>query len=512
MFFLSKDSLQVQHTMALVPAIQFSDLAAQLTSGEVNQFIKDFAASNSQLIIQLLSIRFINQSTVLHVDPLNAQCNEIISTIILSRDTDRNQSGVMTFNKLPHILIGHCGSFLNQKSYRALSLCNRSTYLGMSSPNMLEELTVYYPGDSEPADHPLDLSSFPMANKLTLRISNFRCSPDGRFIKIPRPRQVERVKIIASKISKMPRLQSLDIYSLCNDHELIEIMANHQRTNQNVRCIRVQYDTSSSLTAFKNLEFLHLEIGREDANATVSEMNAITRTLGGLKGLTLSGCNSPFGLQLLQAIGHQLQYLELYYIKYGSSGSTVNLENTNFENLKQLVIREDCACDLRGDILKTATNLEKARIDFYDDSVEEEISCITEMIGNCEKLEYFEIVNGDHIEQVLDAVNRGLFRSRMCERESLKIRIENSNDLDLENEEHMVMRFDQTIHQLQMSKVEQWMILLGRYTVEKMIKKLIDSLTADVQVVENKESNLVVISNPNCTINGYAEQWLVVNV
>ena len=493
--------------MAFVSAIQFSDLAAQLTCEEANQFIKDFAASHSQLIIQLLSIRFINQSTVLHDDPLNAQCNEIISNIILSRETDRNKTGVMTFDKLPHILIGHCGSFLNQKSYRALSRCNRSTYLGASSPNMLKELDVYYPADWEPADHPLDLASFPMANKVTLRIAKFRNSPNGEGIEIPRPRQVESVKIVASEIAKMPRLQSLNLYSLGNDHELIEIIANHQRTNQNVRWVRLQYDSVSSLTTFKNLAFLHLDICDEDANATVSEMNAITRTLSGVKALILYDCNSPFGLQLLQSIGHQLQYLELYRIGHGS---TDNLKNTNFDNLKQFVILPECEYDPCANILETATNLEKARICFSDEFGQDKgLLCTTEMIGNCEKLEHIHILNGDYIEQVLDAVNRGLFRSRMCERESLKIRIDNCMDLDLESEGDFVMRFDQTIHQLQMSKVEQWMILLPRYTVENVINKLIDSLTASVRIVEDKESELVVISNPNCTINGYAEQWLM---
>ena len=71
------------------------------------------------------------------------------------------------------------------------------------------------------------------------------------------------------------------------------------------------------------------------------------------------------------------------------------------------------------------------------------------------------------------------------------------------------MKFEQTIHQLQISKVEQWMILLREYTVTNVIKKLIDSLTGDERIIEDKESDLVVISNRNCTINGYAERWLM---
>ena len=238
---------------------------------------------------------------------------------------------------------------------------------------MLKELTVCCPAISEPEDLSLDLASFPMVSELILKIPEIGSSPKG---------DVEQVRVIASEIVKMPRLQSLDLYSLGIDHEIIEIIANHQRTNQNVRCLVLQYDTVSSLTAFKNLNFLYLDIEDPNANATVSEMNTATQTLSGLKGLNLMDNNSPFEMQLLQSIGHQLQYLELHYV---GCGSTINLGNTNFGNLNQLVIGEDCGCDFR-DIWKTATNLEKLKIDFSDDDIEKESSFITKIIVNCKKL------------------------------------------------------------------------------------------------------------------------------
>ena len=477
--------------MSLIPAIQFNDLAAQLTVEETKQFIGDLAVSHPQLIIQLLSTRFIRQSTVRNNEALNAHCNGLISAIIQSRVGDRGKSGVNAFHELPRMLIGHCGSFLDQRSYKALSLCNRATYLGTNSPIMLKELDVRYPFS-------VDLASFPMASKLTLRISKFRRSSKGKKVTTPRPRLVKKVRIIASGIAKMPRLQSLDLNALGSDHELIEIIANHERTNQNVRCVSLHCDTVSSLKAFKSLEFLHLAIGQEDADATVPEMKEITRTLRGLKGLILNDCNSELGLQLLQSIGHQLQYLELHHIDY-DSGNLYVLENTNFGNLKQFVIGETCEYDSCRDILETATNLEKVKIQFRDGLDDDGLLSFTEMI---------EIVDVGFIIHLLDAMNRGLFRSRMCERESLRIRIENFEALENE-EEDLVMRFDQTIHQLQMSKVEQWVILLGRCTTNQ-IKTLIDSLqTANVRIVEDKESELVVISNLDCIINGYAERWLM---
>ena len=359
--------------MALVPAIQFNDLAAQLTAEEAKQFISDLAVSHPQLIIQLLSTRFINQSTVRNNDALIANCNGRISAIIRSRDGDHNKSGVNAFHEVPRMLIGHCGSFLDQKSYRALSLCNRTTYLGTYSPIMLKELTVCYPTESGVGQLSPDLASFPKASKLDLRIS--------KKVKTPRPRLVEQVAIMASEIAKMPDLQSLDLEYLGIDHELIEIIANHERTNQNVRRVSLHYDTVSSLTAFRNLEFLRLDIA-EDAEATVSEMKKITRSLSGLKGLALNDLDSELGLQLLQSIGHQLQYLDLHHV-----GNYGNMMDINLGNLKQFVMGAGCGYDFCFNLLKTATNLEKVKIDFSNELGETEgLLSFTEMIGNCEKL------------------------------------------------------------------------------------------------------------------------------
>ena len=308
---------------------------------------------------------------------------------------------------------------------------------------MLKELTVCYPVISEPKDPPLDLSSFSMATKLTLRIRMWH-SPKGEQTKTPRQRLVGKVKSIASEVAKMPRLHRLELYDLGIDHELVEIIVNQERTNQNVRYVSLHYDTVFSLTAFKNLEFLHLDIDDENANANDSEMNAITQTLSGLKGLTLIGCYSPLGMQLLQSIGHQLQHLELHYV---GCGSTINLQHTHFRNLKEFVMGEDCVYDLSSHIWKTVTNLEKAKIDFGGVEVGEGLSCITEMMEKCENLEYLEIVHGDCIDEILDAMDRGLFRSRKYERKRLKISIE--SDMDTETEEDLAMKFDRIIHRLQ---------------------------------------------------------------
>ena len=115
--------------MALVPAIEFGNLFAQLTAEETQRFIADLTQSHPKLILQLLSLRFVHQSNIGTTDPLNSHCIDSISSIILSRDPDKEitDSKGVNLNTLPLRLIGLCSSYLDQKSNRRLCVCDRST-------------------------------------------------------------------------------------------------------------------------------------------------------------------------------------------------------------------------------------------------------------------------------------------------------------------------------------------------------------------------------------------------
>ena len=493
--------------MSLVTAIEFNNLAAQLTVEETKRFINNLTISYPQLINNLLSSRFISQSRADTEDSLNLHCNDSITAIIRSRNTDCSTSNVATFDALPRLLIGHCGSFLDQKSYRALSQCNRSTYLGTNSPIMLRELTVRYPVISESADLSLDLALFPMANKLTLNICN-----DSRRI------EVHKMKLMAAQMAKMRRLRCLDLQGLNLDHKLIEILAKQERINQNVRWLGLDNPPLPSISVFKNLQFLCLNIECEYQRATDSEMKAIFQSLSGVEGLRLIDSHSPFGHQLLVAIGQQLKYLELNYIgiKRHGNGPYGNLQSINFRNLEQLMIGDECLYDLSRKILKTATNLEKARIDCTDESVgrlTDRLLLIADMLERCEKLQHFEISCTFFVGQILDTMTRGLFRSRNFEKKELKIII--SASFHSFNEDGLVMKLDGVINQLLICKVDQWMLLLKEYegdmetTVIKKLTASMHDLHVDLRVLEDKENKVTVISSPECVINGYATRWLM---
>ena len=190
-------------SISLVQAIKVRDLVAQLSSTETQSFVTNLALCDPQLIIRSLTSRFICQSKSSDDNIENTKCNQILSTIIQSRDSDDSKSCDEKLDTLPRRIIGICSSFLDQKSHAALSVVNRSTYLGSNTPILLQELTVQYKSDS---DHGLlDISTFHFAKKLTLKVP--LKDDDSEDLAI----STDKMNLIPSQIATMPRIQSLDL-------------------------------------------------------------------------------------------------------------------------------------------------------------------------------------------------------------------------------------------------------------------------------------------------------------
>ena len=135
-----------------------------------------------------------------------------------------------------------------------------------------------------------------------------------------------------------------------------------------------------------------------------------------------------------------------------------------------------------------------------------------------QKLEYLEIRYGSFIEEVLDAVSCGLPRGREYERKELTIKIcdpyNNPGGIrilqNMENEEGLIKKCVSIINQLACLKVEQWMLLLGGTGVMQRLKGSADcAVGCAVQISDDQESNLTVITNCECNINGYSARWLM---
>ena len=370
---------------------------------------------------------------------------------------------------------------------------------------MLQKLEIMHSLHSDP-QMPVDLSLFPMVNE---------------FTPMSKPHAVnfnntQSIHFMASQIADMPHLQSLNLLHL--DVHAVILIATEKAINHKIQKQFLEYQFISTLSPFHNLRFLHIDIKDEHATATDSQMKALTQTLHHLVGLTLIDRPSPFGEQLLTAIGHQLEYLAVnlavnYLYEY-------DIGKLEFKNLKQFRMFASCSVATINQIVSTALNLEKVEMQFSEDNedIDERFFFINKMLGEYKKLEYLEIMYGPFAEEVLDVIQRGLTRGREHEKKELKIKIyEPDRDAEwirfmysVEYEMELITKRVSIINLLACSKVEQWMVLFGG---TNMIQELNESVHCavgfPVQISDDQESNLTVITNDDCTINGYSARWLM---
>ena len=490
---------QKLHIMTLVPAIEFRDLVAQLTEDETQVFISKLALADPQLIISSLSSRFIWQSKNERDDHQNTECNEMISTIIQSRDEECSKASNGGLDTLPRRLIGICGSYLDQTGHAALSVCDRATFLGCNSPIMLTELSVWYQCSSE-LELP-DLSIFPFCNKLTFRVDS---DEDSQFVL-----NDCTMKSIASQIAKLPRLRSLDLSAA--DWRLTKIIAKQEPIGKRTKSLSLEVLDATeyvqfiaAITCFKDLQFLKVSLTGDELPTANSRNKSLIEMCGNLKGLDFYDADSGIQVPILQAIGHKLHFLMLHDAEEDDEAPRA-LRKIDFANLREL--RQGMSSDkMMRAILKTAINLEKVTLNCSAD-------LIVEIFSKCEKLKYLEFIGVQCLDNILDNLERGLFKTKKLKRNTLKIRM----NAIISNHDECIMKLNRTINSLSINPVDQWMLMLQLRTMKKnkrtksFVKDLKECLTAETAVVEDISNNMpmILITNPGCTICGSNESWLM---
>ena len=368
---------------------------------------------------------------------------------------------------------------------------------------MLTELEKSY---KTAVDHRLfNFSSFPFVKMLVLRVD---ISFDESLL------SVERMNVIASQISKMSQLQSLILLEV--DAEFVGIIANHEEVNKGTKCLYVEQQQTgrgaldrflSSITSFKHLQFLKVFM-MENQGLVGLDMAPIIEMCSNLRGLDFYDCDLSIELAILQAIGHQLHYLVFH-----GDFPIPALKGQNFVNLRQLRQGLSCPDDSFRFILKTAVNLEKVEIRTDGDP-----ALISEVLARCERLKYLEIGCGDaydKMEDILDIMKLFFDKNKDVLQETLKIRIKSSLLACTLQQTKNIPRLQGIINSLSANSVDQWMIILDLLSIRgKNIKTFYNEVQRKLNW--NKDvcrtvqiGNLIVMTNPNCTINGIGESWLM---
>ena len=480
--------------MALVLVLEFQELAAQLTEKETKYFLVKLLKSDPGLIIHALSSHFINRLNDANDSAQNARCNKIISTIIRSRETDTNhEEDSKRFDTLPRRIIGVCASYLDQVSYAALSATNRSSYLGCIDPNMLNEVHL----DSRGSEiiYP-DLSAFPFATKLCL----------------PRIYSMDLMHSFASQISKMPRLHALDLSK--TPWPLIRMITNDDVINARITsAVFSKWQRSPQfivlIAHFKNIQFLKGRIRENRVPDEEWKTESLIESLSNLKALDFNDNGIGIEWDILQSVGHRLEYLTLHDREehfYRSAEQT----QINFVNLRQLRQGHCCVHDCIRIIMKTAVHLEKVRV--FDEDLLEDV------LMQCAKLKYLEIEEDGHgsFEDILQTLERSLFSNRTIQRDTFKIQINTSSMAVIKCKQH-VTKLNRIINLFSENHVDQWMLIIHIARKEKekdgqLIHDFARALTSDIcstAVLDCENYVAALITNPGCTICGWRESWLM---
>ena len=226
-----------------------------------------------------------------------------------------------------------------------------------------------------------------------------------------------------------------------------------------------------------------------------------------LKGLDLDDGGLGIEYEILQSIGHRLQYLVLHDHLEQIVDST-DENQIVFKNLLELQQGYACSDESIQEILKTSINLEKVKLSHDPQNLVEEI------LIKCERLRYLELGTDICLDDVLQSLERSLCSTNTMYRDKLKIRI-NTREPEVAECEECVMKLVRISNALSVNPVDQWMIILYLEN-SKMESAFVDDLRralaadlSDIVVLPDRNDQLILITNAGCTICGWKESWLM---
>ena len=483
--------------MALPELIKYRDLANQLSPQETQQLMRQFSEHHGQLILSAL---FMHLRTTMNSDPEGTQqvlddLNQCISSIVEGRENDTpNDDEAITPKKLcdlPKALIGLTASFLDQKSYARFSGACRSIYLGCNAPNQLQSLDVRHL-ESDTVDTFIDLRRFASTKCFKFTSTQFNrltASIDGivmdrlEHVVIDGKDSIDGV--LADTHIAMVNVTTLECLNMCS--------------LQSAQYARLR-------SKFPNVKHLNLVDLSTTALNFASVTDSFASQYSDLRGLAVSVWTLRDGwidmAPLLRVVGDRLEYFKL--------STHCDLSGVKFSRLRQLSLSayHGRSHQTITEILKTAAHLRKAKIEMSG-SPQTRVSTegIVQFFTRCEQLEYLDIeVAGtgpySAFEWILECIEKGLFETLSLKRNSLKIRIRTESD----GYDHkpLAMKVLRTIHLLQMRNIQDFMLIL------EADKNALDTIAdlPDNDVLLNRTEGKLVISNANCRICGYQEQWM----
>ena len=411
---------------------------------------------------------------------------------------------------LPPPLIGHIACNLSQTDYINLSKCNRSTYVGCNTPNMLQKLDLLHSNVDDYST--IKLSNYPQIKRLYIKLPKFPqllSNMDGSNIIGDKLKQL---RLSNEELVDTTGVTSFLSQNIINMNNVITIGF------QKFGLLEDAFDTNifcKLLSKFdkqtvKNLEFYNITLDRK------LDPDIIKNNFPQVRALSLLGTSAH--KELLNTLGSQLEILVV-----DNFGHFSDLTNINFNNLKKLTCILPTVNGIKG-ILKTAINLTDFNIVpkafmnqlMNDNEIKELLS--NDIIFKQNKLKTLYIgIDADKFKLFIDSIELGLFKIRKQERDEFYIWFNlnyigcNNNIDDMINPQQFVIYISRLINSFHVSKIKQFAILWeiglkedledGKQYKKQLIKCVNDFVesSAIIKLIKDKkDSNTTVIGNIEC--------------
>eukprot|EP01083_Nonionella_stella_P270554 916316_1 len=481
--------------MSLTKAIQFRLLVTQLTNDERVGFLSKLIDSHTHLILASLFEYFTEPD---HIHKLN-DFNQSLSDIIQSRK--EKPKTICTRNiqlpQFPRAIIGYVASFLNQWDYCDFSHCNRSTYLGCNSPNLLQKLDL-----TQIADYSfIKLALFPSVKSLSIdasKVDEIDFDSHGHTLN-----QVSELRLHAN--SKHGWVQSFLHANVVNPDTVttIECLDFGRMTD---RMDKTEF--LNLLTAFPNIQRLSLTCVRVTRDITAQ---VIAKACPRAVGLSLLICLAKQRSNLVQIFANQLQYLTLRQHKRGA----FDFDHVDFGTLNELCFDtpgyEQMEC-----ILKSAINLKKILIRF--DSVATMVPSngwmsnneIKTTIINCMvKCTFVNdmhfVMNPSQFWSISEGIEYGLFKTQKQPKKQLRICIKFNKEIPAQSTSDFVLHVGRMVNILETSMTTDFMLIFHLSSADEEVKDIfmaLENLLTRTKIFEFRDVKKIFITNTNCRING----------
>eukprot|EP01083_Nonionella_stella_P202662 740209_1 len=398
--------------MSLTKRIQFRFLIAQLSNGERVAFLSKLIDSHTHVILASL-FDYLTEPDRIH--ELN-DFNQSLSGIIQSRKEKPKTicTANIQLHQFPRAIIGYVASFLNQWDYFDFSLCNRSTYLGCNSPNLLQKLDLT---DIDDSDSFINLALFPSVKSLTIdpsRVDDTDIDFGSQTLD-----QVSELRLNANM--KRGWVQSFLDANIVNCDTVTTI---HCFKFGSVTHRMDKTEFVALLTAFSNIQRLAVTAVRVSRDITAHDItNACPRAVG----LSLLMGMTQRRSDLVKIFGNPLQYLTLRQHK----NNAFDFDGINFGNLNELCFDTPGYKSMEC-ILKSAINLEKMWIRLYSIAKDTPINgwmsndeiktTIINCLAKCALVNDMHFVmNPSQFWSISEGIEYGLFKTQKLPRKQLII-------------------------------------------------------------------------------------------